>query len=55
MEKKDLKVGMKIFADTTKKKYEIVDLSNTANGWVGIKTPVYNNLAWPITTVLALN
>lgn len=56
MKKKDLMVGMKVFADGARRsKYEIVDLSNTRNGWVGIKTQFYENLAWPITTILALN
>ena len=55
MTKEDLKVGMKVHADSCGKMYEVVDLSNTSNGWVGIKTDLYDNLAWPITTILALN
>lgn len=55
MKKEDLKVGMKVRADSCGKKFEVVDLSNTSNGWVGIKTDLYDNLAWPISTILALN
>lgn len=55
MKKEDLKVGMRVRADFSGKKFEVVDLTNTSNGWVGIKTDTYDNLAWPISTILALN
>lgn len=55
MKKEDLKVGIKVYADSCGKMFEVVDLSNISNGWVGIKTDLYDNLAWPITTILALN
>lgn len=55
MKKEDLKVGMRVRADFSGKKFEVVDLTNTSNGWVGIKTDTYDNMAWPISTILALN
>lgn len=55
MKPNELKVGMKVHADTISRRFEVVDLSHIEDGWVGISTGDYKNLAWPLSTILALN